>query len=321
LGEYPEALPLLWQDYATCLSAESNNAYNTLQRIALIYLQQQKIDSALQLARLAYNKLVTSAIKNNEYVRNASKALSDIFRVLGPADSTFFYADIYHHLNDSLNRAIASNRADVAMAKLDFEKTTNKIQLLQQERAAEKLRRNLLLAALLLLLAAGWFYFRWQKQQHDARQQKLLHSQQMAETEIANARKQLEEYTQHIIEKNHLIEGMQQQLQQQNIQLNEDLLNQTILTENDWLRFKAMFEKAQPGFITYLQQAAPGITTAEVRLATLIRLNLGNKHIAAMLGIGADAVRKTCSRLRQRLMINNGAEMETYLKQIADEIK
>jgi hypothetical protein len=46
----------------------------------------------------------------------------------------FFYADIYHHLNDSLNRAIASNRADVALTKLDFEKTTSKIQLLLQEK-------------------------------------------------------------------------------------------------------------------------------------------------------------------------------------------
>jgi DNA-binding CsgD family transcriptional regulator len=99
------------------------------------------------------------------------------------------------------------------------------------------------------------------------------------------------------------------------------LLQQTILTENDWLRFKAMFENARPGFIVHLQKAAPGITTAELRLATLIRLNIGNKHMAAMLGIGADAVRKTRSRLRQRLMINNDAEMETYLQQIADEIK
>jgi cell division protein FtsB len=73
----------------------------------------------------------------------------------------FYYADIYYHLKDSLNRVIASNRADVALTKLDFEKTTSKIQLLLQEKAIEKQKRNLLLIVLVLLITAGWFYFRW----------------------------------------------------------------------------------------------------------------------------------------------------------------
>jgi len=59
-----------------------------------------------------------------------------------------------------------------------------------------------------------------------------------------------------------------------------------------------MFDKANPGFISQLKSMAPDITTAEIRFAALTRLNLGNKHIASMLGIGADAVRKTKSRLR-----------------------
>ena len=114
-----------------------------------------------------------------------------------------------------------------------------------------------------------------------------------------------------------MIEKLQAQLQQQNMQVNEELLNQSILTENDWLRFKGMFEKANPGLIQQLQTAAPDITTAEIRYAALISLNLGSKHIASMLGIGADAVRKTRQRLRQRLNIGTDENaLEEFIKGI-----
>ena len=135
--------------------------------------------------------------------------------------------------------------------------------------------------------------------------------------EIKNARQQLDEFTRNTIDKNEMIEKLQLQLQQQNMQVNEGLQNQSILTESDWLRFKDMFEKANPGFIQRLQKAAPGITTAEIRYAALISLNLGSKHIASMLGIGTDAVRKTRQRLRQRLNIATDENaLEEFIKNI-----
>ena len=77
-----------------------------------------------------------------------------------------------------------------------------------------------------------------------------------------------------------------------------------------------MFDKVNPRFIPQLKSIAPDITTAEIRLAALVKLNLGNKHIASMLGIGTDAVRKTKSRLRQRLQIDNETELEDFIKKI-----
>ncbi|HOZ78642.1 MAG TPA: tetratricopeptide repeat protein [Ferruginibacter sp.] len=316
MQEDDKALPLLWRDYNSSIPTEINNAGNTLHRIALILLRKGKSDSALQLARQSYN--IVSAVKppNPFFIRNASYALSEVFKKRRLADSAFFYADAYHHLNDSINRSAATNRMDVVQTKLDYEKLSSSVNILLREKESEKSRRNYLVAAILLLVAAGWFYFRWQRQQFLNKQQLLMHQQQIAGTEIINAREKLEEFTKHLVEKNLLIENLQEQLQQQNLEVNETLQNQTILTENDWLRFKEMFEKAHPGFISKLQQAAPDITTAELRLAALIRLNLGNKHIASMLGIGTDAVRKTKSRLRQRLNITIEDGLEDFIRAV-----
>lgn len=311
-----KALPLLWSDYNTCIGTEANNAANTLHRIALICLRHNKTDSALLLAKRSMQIVSVSKSYNPLFVRNASMALSEVYKKMGKTDSAFFYSDIYHRLNDSINLSVARNRADVVQTKLDFEKTSNSINVLLREKQSEKTIRNLLLTGILLLVVAGWFYFRWQRQQHFSRQLQLLHQKEKAEAAIEAATQQLSEFTQHLVDKNTLIENLQQQLQQQNFQVNEELQQQSILTENDWLRFKEMFEKANPGFMAQLQSAAPGITTAEIRLAALIRLNLGNKHMASMLGIGADAVRKTKSRLRQRLGINLEDGLEEYIKSI-----
>lgn len=316
-GQDEKALPLLWKDYYSCLIREPRNAGNTLQRIAAIYLRRHQLDSALLLARKSLQLVQNPGIGYNAaFLRNAYGTLSEVFKKTGQVDSAFFYGDIYHRIKDSINQVIAANRADVAKVRLDFEKGSNRIQALLQEKQAEKTWRNLLVAALLLLLVTGWLYFRWQRQRHYIKQQALLHQQQMAAAEIKNAQEKLAAFTQNSIEKNELIEKLQAQLQQQNMEVNEALLHQSILTENDWLRFKDMFDKANPGFIPQLKSIAPDITTAEIRLAALIKLNLGNKHIASMLGIGTDAVRKTKSRLRQRLQIDSETELEDIIKKI-----
>ncbi len=316
-GQDAKAFPLLWKDYHSSLLAEPRNAGNTLQRIAMIYLRHGQMDSALLVARKALNLVQQPGVGYNAaFERNAYGTLSEVFKKTGRPDSAFLYGDIYHHLKDSINQVVAANRADVAKVRLDFEMGNNRIQALLQEKQAERIWRNLLVAALTLLLICGWLYFRWQRQRHFIKQQALLHQQQMAAAEIKNAQEKLAAFTQKSIEKNELIEKLQAQLQQQNLQVNDELLNQTILTENDWLRFKEMFDKANPGFMPQLKSIAPDITTAELRLAALIKLNLGNKHIASMLGIGTDAVRKTKSRLRQRLQIHNETELEDIIKTI-----
>jgi DNA-binding CsgD family transcriptional regulator len=311
-----KALPLLWYDYNKTINTEPNSAGNTLHRIALIYLRQNKTDSALLLARRSLQMVSYYSPANKNYIRNAYRAIGEIYRHRKNTDSAFYYADIYHRLNDSINQAVARNRTDVVQTRLEFEKTTGNINTLLREKQTEKTWRYILIALLLLTAAAAWFYIRWQRQQNINRQQKLLHAKQMAEAEANNAREQLNTFTQSIISKNDLIERLQLQLHQQNTNLHEDLFNQSILTENDWLRFRDMFEKANPWFIKKLQQLAPDITTAELRLAALLKLNMGNKHIASILGVSTDAVRKTKSRLRQRLQITVDDDLEDFIRSI-----
>ena len=128
-------------------------------------------------------------------------------------------------------------------------------------------------------------------------------------------------FTQNIIEKTRVIEQLEQQvatkpLTDEQQQLASELSRQTILTEEDWEKFKTLFEKIYPGFFLKLKEMVPDITVAEKRMAALIRLHLNTKQMASMLGISTDSVYKIRQRFRKRLQLDDELATETYLTKI-----
>ena len=99
-------------------------------------------------------------------------------------------------------------------------------------------------------------------------------------------------------------------------QLAGELSRQTILTEEEWEKFKILFEKIYPGFFLKLKEMVPDITVAESRMASLIRLHLNTKQMASMLGISTDSVYKIKQRLRKRLQLDDELATETFLTKL-----
>ena len=95
-----------------------------------------------------------------------------------------------------------------------------------------------------------------------------------------------------------------------------DLQSFSLLSENDWIEFKRLFEKLNPGFFDFFQERFPEITAAEIRLAALIKLNLSNLEMARTLAISPDSVRKTNLRLRKKLNIESLDDLTRFIKGI-----
>ena len=93
-------------------------------------------------------------------------------------------------------------------------------------------------------------------------------------------------------------------------------MGKTLLTDHDWLNFKDTFERLYPGFFERLKATAPGVTSAETRLAALMKLNLGSKEMAVMQGISPGAVRVTKSRLRTRLSLSARDSLEEFIQKL-----
>ena len=139
--------------------------------------------------------------------------------------------------------------------------------------------------------------------------------------EVTLAREQLRLFTENIVEKTALIEKLEEQASKKEASAEQqgiisELSRQTILTEEDWEKFKALFETIYPGFFIKLKQNFANISVAEQRMAALIRLSLTSKEMASMLGISVDSVHKTRQRLRQRLQLTSDSSLKEMVSAI-----
>jgi len=307
---YSVAKSLLFFDYSVSKDGnEQPSAANSLQWVARINLIRGERDSALLQVREALRLLRSSnAYYIPYYWENVYYAAAEVHRAFGNNDSVSKYSELYANLHDSTERAVADSRLEISRIKLDNLQNALAIKNLQKEKEATQLRRNFVLLAIVLVAVIAIFLL-YRQRQH------LTYKQHIAETEVEAARQQMELFKQNMIEKATLIEKLQEQVQDkettaEQMQIINELSQQTILTEADWDKFKKLFEKIYPGFFMKLKEKAIDITIAEQRMAALTRLHLTPKQMASMLGISTLSVHKTRQRLRQRLQITSENNLE-----------
>jgi len=252
------------------------------------------------------------------FLQNVYYATADVYRVLGNSDSFYRYLQLYNTLHDSIERAIANSRLEISRLRLDNQSSVFEIHELQKEKDAKARERNFIIAAIVLIALAALLMLNRQRLKFRYEQQLAFQQKAAAEKEVAAAKEQLNMFTQSIIEKTKLIEQLEQEavskpFTDEQQKLANELSHQTILTEEDWEKFKALFEKIYPGFFLKLKEMVPDITAAEQRMAAFTRLHLNTKQMASMLGISPDSVYKIKQRLRRRLPLTDDVTVETYL--------
>ncbi|MBX9783488.1 MAG: tetratricopeptide repeat protein [Chitinophagaceae bacterium] len=309
MGKPKLAVPLWRRDIDSCLKYnEPENAGLTMlflceylfkkgdRRQALEYLKKTE---ALQLKR-NHERLIYYRVK------------AYILKETGNITEAYDYTGKYYRLNDSLNTKITQSNYQKLKLRLDFDNNMQQYKTILQQKQTETIRRNLLLASLALTLLVGWLLLsRLRLHNKLAEQQKII-----AETEAQFAKEQLQLFTQTLLQKNEQVEQLNRQLKAMEQKNEEELTGQTILTDEDWNRFKNLFEKANPGFFEKIKSISPDISAAELRLAALIKLNLDNKQMAAMQGISPVSIRSNKTRLRQRLHLTAENGLDDFIRSL-----
>lgn len=143
--------------------------------------------------------------------------------------------------------------------------------------------------------------------------------------ELENAGRLLINYTENLKQKNQLIEQFKNELTQLELKLKgtepekdqsehiEKLLQSIILTEDDWIEFRKLFDKVHLGYIYRIKSTYSNLTETDIRLITLMKLQLNYREMANMLGVTTEAVRKARQRLRKKLNLRQDNNMEETL--------
>ena len=296
-----------------------DNAANASEWAARANLARGNKIAALAEAREALRLL--NLWPNGPYLRDTYYCFTQVFRAMGSYDSAFYYNDRYASLNDSLEREVATSSLAISRAKLNDEVSRFNIQKLNKEKRTQILLRNVIIAGIVLLslLALLILNRNWLKTK--VKMERIEKEKTLMEQEIASAQTQLKMFTENIIEKTSLIEKLEEKIKGRDISADQqtiiaELTLQTILTEEDWTKFRLLFEKIHPGFFIKLKEKFPDITLAEQRMAALTRLRLTTKQIASILGISVDSVHKTRQRLRQRLQVGTETNIEELISKL-----
>ncbi len=155
----------------------------------------------------------------------------------------------------------------------------------------------------------------------------LLLEKQRMEDELAKAKLILDDYIVTMIEKNALLEQFKvdvenlktlkaKEIDENRIAQLEHLNKTTILTDEDWSKFKELFEQVYKGFFIRLKEKRPELTQAEIRLLCLTKLKLDTKQMGGILGVSYDTIKKSRHRLRKKL----GLSEENTIEEIVDTI-
>ncbi|MES2774651.1 MAG: tetratricopeptide repeat protein [Bacteroidota bacterium] len=318
--KYSEAK--IWLDSAIAITKANKNLYKEMMyqnNLASLYTQMRQYDKA---AVLYHQNLIINKQNNwADRLQHNYLGLSVLYEVQGDYHKAFDYLKIFYLQKDSLTGAEVQLKIAEINTKYDIQEkelalSSTQLNLVQANASVQK--RNIAITSILLFVFMGSI---WGWSLFTKKKRKLLHHQE-----------NLSILTQLLLQKNSQLTSMELQLDQaiakekplESAVANEDplensfsetsLYNQRILTQADWNNFKTHFEKAYPGYLSRLRSAYSTLSEAEERLFLLIKLNLKNAEIADMLGISADSVKKTRTRLRKRLELAPDDQTDDFIR-------
>jgi len=263
--------------------------FDALIPLVSIKLALNKIADAEMLLRKADSVWAKIAHKEYNYFKQIKlwEAHAQIAEMRGDYAASMQYARLAKPLQDSLARQTDSRKLEKIKQRVEAQKYTEKIRLIEHEK---RVQTRLLYAALFGLLGfafvAYWNYRR------------LLNKRRQAvadlEGYIRNAReKTAREATQ-------ATENGSVPAPDERGRHLQELLQRTILTEQDWVQFRVLFEKIYPNFMEKQKTLYADLTQAELRYLVLEKLQLSTQEMARMLGVSDGTIRQTRFRLRKK---------------------
>lgn len=146
--------------------------------------------------------------------------------------------------------------------------------------------------------------------------------QQLLQTELELKSKDLASLSLDAAIKDNVIDSIQQAIRLQQKQgniaqgaFNAELLRirQTTGNEKNWAVFQQNFDLIHEHFFRNLKEQFPSLTTSDLRLCALLRLNMATKDIATYTGLSVRGVESARFRLRKKLNLEAEQNLSEFL--------
>jgi tetratricopeptide (TPR) repeat protein len=287
---------------------------------------------------------ISQEIGNTYLERSATVDLGKAYADLGEFEKAYQLFSEARELSENIFSEEAARQ--LASQEFQYEIKQKQLEIAQLENIHifESRVRWLLVSLILTLLGLGWVLISKQRLKISATKTTLKKQEELIEikerllqtekeninllearmsAEVGAQQKALTAQTLHVIEKNQMLKEIQSKLEdilQRDLKEQKKRLRNLIKQiafnlgqDQDWEEFKHTFENVHQDFIKNLKTENPELTSGDVKLACLMKMNLSSKEIAATLGISMESLRISRYRLRKRLQLSEGKDLHQYL--------
>ena len=253
------------------------------------------------------------------------RAMQDLMEAQGRYAEALHHAKRHDEAKDSLVKAqeiktvqelnaqyaLAEKEKELREERQENDRLQDQLVIGEQEKALITSRRNLwivVIAALatVLLILINRRRLK-QKKEKELSESRLVLAQQELEHQSA----ELEQYTQSILEKTQLLEQFEQEIEtlsqrndvaaREKQEKLEALYQLKILTDEDWQRYKQLFNQVYPDYLIKLNEEHEGLTEGDRRYLILQKLGMEARQMAQILGVSQSSIRVSRHRLKKKL--------------------
>ncbi len=278
--------------------------------------------------------------KLRKYILEAYQELKLLRKEQGQLEESLFFYDAFIALRDSIYDIDKSRQIAALEFNNELVNKEREITLLQEAKQSRTLM-NVFLSLLLVTLAITAILMLRHQRQREKKETELLRSKEaLARTELENAalkerelhqqlefrNKELTSYTLNfaqknelflqLLEKTNLLEDTNPAKRTKVISEIKRTIKQQVNVDRDWEDFKRYFEEVHTGFYSRLKEMHPDMSANDLKISSLIRLNLNIKETANILGISPESVKTARYRLRKKLGIEPSKELLDYFLDI-----
>lgn len=265
--------------------------------------------------------------------------LAKAYAQIGDFDRAYAYRNKAYDIYTDLYTQADAFQINRLKTLHDLSEKQKEIELLERENRIAVITRNTIIGGAIMILLLAGILLRGQrlkikknKELHET-QQKLIQielqntqlNEQKLKQELEVNSSQLTNHALHIIQKNKMLKELKTKLDhlrqnhkeiKQPVQQLINKIDQNFNFDKDWEEFKQIFERVHPEFYQNLSEKYPELTSNEIRLCALLRLNLDSKDISTILGISQDSLRVSRYRLRKSLRMEKRESLTALIMMI-----
>lgn len=258
------------------------------------------------------------------------KELKSVYVKKGKYKSAVYHFDEYVAIKDSISSADQIKNMQNLLVKYETEKKEKELVIAKAEidRRAANIKLLSMGLVTLFILGLSIIYSIIQKrkkekaellkQNAEERQQREL-----IEKELEFKQKELVTKVLQLARKNEFLQKLESEVSalkstvDNKINFSSDKIARMIqhdaYDDQEWLQFSKEFSSLHEDFLDRLKSNYGSFTTNEIRLISLMKMNLSSKDIANILRISAEGIKKARYRLRKKINLDSEVNLQSYI--------